>query len=124
MNYFGLRQKYCCAKLAMSSTSSKDNGSRAITNLVLLAAIPQARLAQVIHDRLPAHLVLVKVRDVVVFALERLARGIFAFTRNFANALGIFENETDINPGWARDVARVRLPERWGQVIQDGGEWS
>lgn len=90
------------------------------TNLVLLPTIPQSRFPQIIHDRLATHLVIIKVRDVIVFTLKRLARSILALSRNLTNALGIFKNEADPSPTGSRDIILVRFPERGGQIVQDG----
>jgi hypothetical protein len=96
--------------------------NNSVTDLVLLPAISKPRLPQVINHRLTSHLILVKVRNVVVLALEGLARGIFAFSGDLANTLGRFEDGADLQAGRARGGSLIGLPEGRGKVVQDGGE--
>ena len=77
-------------------------GRNGKTYLVLFTAVAKSRLAQVVDHGLTAHLVIVIIWDVVILALEGLARGIFAFTGDLANALGSLENSTNISTGRAR----------------------
>lgn len=86
--------------------------------LVLLPAVAEARLAEVIHDRFAAHAIIIEICDVVIFTLERLTGGIFAFASDLADALRGIENSTNVFPG--RAGSRVAsTPDGWGKVMED-----
>jgi hypothetical protein len=80
------------------------------TNLVLLAAVAEARLPEIVHHGLATANIFIKVGDVVELAFQGLASGIFSFTRNLANALSGFKDGANVVARWTRGVARVRLP--------------
>jgi hypothetical protein len=86
-----------------------------ITNLVLLAASAETRLAKPVNNRCAALLVVVLLRDVVVLALKGLAGGVLALTLDDANA----ECALD-------DVAEIVLGEvslLFGrEMLHDGGQ--
>lgn len=109
-DYFGFFQKYCLRNVSYYIQKSAINCSIGVTNLVLLAAVAESRLPEVVHHSLAATNIFIEVGDVVELAFQGLASGIFPFTCNLANALSGFEDSANVGARWTRSVARVRLP--------------
>jgi hypothetical protein len=86
-----------------------------ITNLVLLAASTETGLAKPVDNGCATLLVIILLRDVVVFALKGLASGVLALTLDDANA----ECALD-------DIAEIVLGEvslLFGrEMLHDGGQ--
>ena len=58
------------------------------TYLVLLPAVTKTWLSEIMDDSFTAHTVIVKVCDVVVFALERFPSSVFPLAGDLANTFG------------------------------------
>ena len=116
-NLFGLAPEVLLFNVSRKSVEKEKSD----TNLVLLTAVAKTRFPQVIHHRLAAHVIIVIIWHIVELAFKGLASGILAFTGNFADTFGGFEDESNLR---ARRTGATCTgsPERRREVVQDGRE--
>ena len=91
------------------------------TYLMLLSTRPQARLLQTL-DRVPPLLLSVQIRDIVVLALQRLARRIFALPADFSDASRGVEHRFQGLRGQTRVLLDSLQLEVRGQIVHERGQ--